>query len=103
MKKAVKAKVVGMKIQTLIYSRKLPESIENAISFDVIYKSKISKVSWKFYISRDSSLPSVPQSPAIGHFSNDLKGVVMKNFPRGKPLDHGFCLLCLHLVSAPPI
>ena len=34
--KAVKAKVVGMTIQTRIYSRKLPESIKNAISFDVI-------------------------------------------------------------------
>ena len=36
MKKAVKAKVVRMKIQTRIYWKKLPESIQNAISFDVI-------------------------------------------------------------------
>ena len=36
MKKAAKAKVVRMTIQTRIYSRKLPESIQNAISFDVI-------------------------------------------------------------------
>ena len=34
--KAVKAKVAGMKIQIRIYSRKLPESIKNAISLDVI-------------------------------------------------------------------
>ena len=30
------AKLVGMKIKTRMYSRKLPESIKNAISFDVI-------------------------------------------------------------------
>ena len=35
MKKDVKAKVVGMKIQTRIYSRKLSESIKNAV-FDVV-------------------------------------------------------------------
>ena len=35
-KKAVKAKVVGTKIQTRIYWRKLPESIKNPMSFDVI-------------------------------------------------------------------
>ena len=34
--KAVKAKVAGMKIQIRIYSRKIPESIKNAISLDVI-------------------------------------------------------------------
>ena len=33
--KAVKAKAIGMKIQTRTYSRELPESIKNAI-FDVI-------------------------------------------------------------------
>ena len=35
-KTSCKAKVVGMKIQTLIYSWKLPDSIKNAISVDVI-------------------------------------------------------------------
>ena len=45
--KAVLAKVVGMKIQTRIYSTKIPESIKNAISVDVIEKSKISKFLWK--------------------------------------------------------
>ena len=34
--KAVRAKVVRTKIQICTYSRKLPESIKNAISFDVI-------------------------------------------------------------------
>ena len=35
-KKAVIDKVVGMKIQTRIYSTKIPASIKSAISFDVI-------------------------------------------------------------------
>ena len=34
--KGCKVKVVRMKIQTRIYSRKLPESIKIGISFDVI-------------------------------------------------------------------
>ena len=44
--KVVKAKVVRTKIQICIYSRKLPEPIKNAISFDVI-QVKNSKFSWK--------------------------------------------------------
>ena len=44
--KAVKAKVVRIKIQTRIYSRKLPESIQNATLL-MPCKSKISKFSWK--------------------------------------------------------
>ena len=44
--KVVKAKIVRIKIQICIYSRKLPESIKNAISFDVI-QVKNSKFSWK--------------------------------------------------------
>ena len=38
--KAVKAKVVRTKIQICICSKKLPESIKNAISFDVIQVTK---------------------------------------------------------------
>ena len=36
-----------------------------------------------------------------GAFSNDLKGVVMENFPGGKPLDPHFFSLRTHLLSAP--
>ena len=39
--KGCKAKVVRKKIQTCMYSWKLPESIKNAISFDVIQVKKI--------------------------------------------------------------
>ena len=49
MKKAVKAKVVRTKIQICIYSRKLPESIKNSISFDVIQVKE-----FKIFIERSS-------------------------------------------------
>ena len=37
-----------------------------------------------------------------GVFSSDLKGMVMKNFPWGKPQGSQLCLLREHLVSASP-
>ena len=84
MKKAVKAKVVRKKIQICIYWRKLPESIKNAIPFDVIQVKK-----FKIFMERLSLaviLDSVNSTfSKNGAFSNDLKGVVMKNFAGGSP------------------
>ena len=100
-KKAVKAKVIGMKIQTRIYSRKLPESIKNAISFDVtqvknfnIFMERLSLVvilcfcQWNIF----------QRWSVIQRF----KGRGHEKFPTGKPPDPRFCLLCSHLVSTPP-
>ena len=55
----------------------------------------------KTLISRDLLLPSIAHSPNRA-FSNDLKGVVMKNFPGGKPPDPRASSLRSLLVSAPP-
>ena len=96
--KAVKAKVVRTKIQICFHSRKLPESIKNAISFDVIQVKKFKNFRGKTLISRDFASVNSTFSKN-GSFSNDLKGVVMKNFPGGKPPNPRFCSL---LVSAPP-
>ena len=101
MKKAVKAKVVRKKIQICIYSRKLPESIKNAIFFYVIQVKR-----FKIFVERLSLvviLDSVNSTfSKDGAFSNDLKGVVMKIFPGGKPPDPHLCSFHSLLVSAPP-
>ena len=61
------------------------------------WKSKISKFE-KTPIHYDPLLFLMAHFPKNGAFSNDLKGVVMKYFPRGKPPDNHFSL---HIVSAP--
>ena len=69
-KRAVKATIVGMKIQTRIYSRKLPESIKNAISFDVIEVKN-----FKIFMERPSLVVILcfrqwhPRTPAFPHFA----------------------------------
>ena len=68
MKKAVKAKVVRMKIQACMYSRKLPESIKNAISLDVIASQKFQNFHEKTLIGRDPLLPSMAHFPKMGRF-----------------------------------
>ena len=73
-----------MKIQTRIYSRKLPESIKNAIPFDVIQVKN-------FKIFRERLLLVVILCFRQWHIFQKWgvlqrpKGVVMKNFPRGNP------------------
>ena len=79
-KRYVNAKVVRMKIQTRIYSRKLPEYIQNAISLDVIQVKN-----FKILMEKPSLVVilclcqwHIFQKWA---FSSDLKGMVMKIFP----------------------
>ena len=101
MKKAVIAKVAGVKNATNISSRKLPESIKNAISFDVIQLK-----SFKISLER---LPSVVIRcvfqwqiiQTLGFFQRP-KGRGRENFPVSKPSDPHFCSHRSHLVSAPP-
>ena len=100
MKKAAKAKVVGIKIQTRMYSWKLPESIKNAMSYDVIQVKSFKTVMER--LSLIVILASVVSTfSKNGAFSNDLMGVVMKNFPGGKPPDPRFYFLRSHLISVP--
>ena len=65
--KDVKAKVVGMKIQTRISLRMLPESIKTQYLL-MSYKSKLSNFSLKILISRDPLLPSVVRFPKAGRY-----------------------------------
>ena len=67
MKEAVTAKVVGMKTATRIHSKKLPESIKNAITFDV-FQLKVSRFSGKTPIGCDLLLLSMANCPKIGVF-----------------------------------
>ena len=62
---------------------RVPESAKNVLSFAVI-RLKNFQFPGKTPISRDPLLPS------IAAFSNDLKGVVVRNFSRGKPPDPRF-------------
>ena len=57
-----------MKIQTGMYSRKLPESIKNATSFDVITSQKSQNFHEKTLISRDLLLLSMAHFPKMGRF-----------------------------------
>ena len=91
-----------MKIQTRIYSRTATRIYLKCNSLLMSYKLKISKFSWKDPQSRDPLLPSMAHFPTMGRFCNDLKGVVMKNFPGDTPPNPCFRLLSSHLVSAPP-
>ena len=86
MKKAVKAKVVGIKIGIHIYLMELLESIKDAICFDVI-QLKISKLSWKDSYHSWSFASANDRFSKNRAFSNDLKGLVLKSFLGGKPPD----------------
>ena len=65
--KAVKAKVVRIKIQTRISSRKLPESIQNATLL-MTCKSKFQNFREKTIISCDPWLLSMALFPKMGRF-----------------------------------
>ena len=51
-----------------MHSRMLPESIENAMSFDVIKVKKFQNFHGKTLISCDPLLPSIAHFPKKGHF-----------------------------------
>ena len=68
MKKAVKAKAVRMKIRTCIYSRKLPESIKNMISFDVIQFKNFKAFLERLSLAHDPLLPSMADFTMMGRF-----------------------------------
>ena len=93
----MKAKVMGMKIGTHIYLGKLIESIKK--TYDVM-QLKNFKFSCSTPISHDPLHNG--RFSKNGAFPNDLKGVVMKSSPGGKPRYSHFFSLCLHLISAPP-
>ena len=69
-----------MKVLTHIYSRKLPKSIKNATSFDVMQLKHFKIFVERFPLSKD---------------------VVMKVFSGGKPPEPHFGSLRLHLFSTP--
>ena len=88
------AKVVGMKIGTHIYSRKLPESIKNAIFlflhiffyfilfyiFILFYTTqKFQNFPGKTPISFDPLFLSMANYPKLGRSPTFSKGVVVKN------------------------
>ena len=65
MKKAVKAKVVRKEIEICIYSRKIPQSIKNERSFDVIQVKKF-EIFMERLINRDPLLSSIAHFPKMG-------------------------------------
>ena len=94
-KKAVTAKLVGMKVGIRIYSRKLPKSIKNAISFDVI-QSK----SFKNFLERlrcDLYLLSMANYPKMGCFPKIWRAWSWKIFPGACPKT----LICTGIARAP--
>ena len=75
------------------------------ISFSYSKYPSISKVFKYFprkpFVSQNLPLLSMATSLQKGALSNDLKGVVAKNFSGGEPPDPHFCSLRSYLVSAP--
>ena len=99
MKRAIKAKVVGLKILTHTYSRKLPESIKNTISFDVIRVKILENFREKLSLVAILCFRHWRNFQKWGAFQRS-KGRSHETFSRGKPSDPRFCSLCSHLVSA---
>ena len=61
----------------------------------------MSKFRGKAPITRDPLLLSMAKFQENGEFSKDPKGVVMKDFLGGKPVDPHFYSLRSHIASAP--
>ena len=109
----MKAKVIELKIQIHIHLWKQPEYIRSAITNvmqlkDNMHPCEIENRFQNFPIKtliRDFPIKTLFASfngrvPKTA-FSNDLKDVVMKNFPGGLPPDPHLCLFRLHMVSVP--
>ena len=89
-----------MKIQTRMYLWKLPESIENAMSFDVI-QVKNFKISMETLITRDPLLPKVAHFPKVRRFQRS-KGRGLGKFSRGQYPGPQILLASLSLRCSPP-
>ena len=83
-----------------MYLRKIPESIQNATSFDVIQVKN-----FKIFMERASLVMILCLRQWHIFQKWDLfqrsKGRGHEKFPGGKPVDLHLCLLHSHLVSAP--
>ena len=98
MKKALKANLVRIKIQTRTYSRKLPESIQ---TFDVMQVENC-----KIFVERPSSIVILCFRQwhifqKWGVFQRS-KGHGYEKFSQGPAPRSTYCSLRSHLISAPP-